>query len=75
MLTIEQENKVYQNRKDIIDKANENTFFVMFGTLKLPAKLSGNKLEYPVAYSGNYQTQISWKLAERIAQGECKIIE
>jgi hypothetical protein len=73
-LTIEQENKVYTNRLNVINKANEKKFFVMFGNLKLPAKLAGNKLAYPVAYSGNYCTEISWKLAERIANGECKVI-
>ena len=73
-LTIEQKNKVYLNRRAILEQCNEREFYVMFGALKLPAKIAGAKLEYPCVYSGNYKAEITWRLAERIASGEVKTI-
>ena len=74
-LTLEQETFIYNKRRNLINKANEHAFFIIFGNLKLPAKLSGSKLEKPIAISGNYMVQTTWKLAKRIANGEVITIE
>lgn len=66
----EQINQVYERRKNIIDKANQKQFYLIENRQKLPAKLSGCKLEFCVIYSGNIKAEINWRLAEMIAQGE-----
>jgi len=74
-LTPLQMSKLYSTRAILINKANSKDIFIMFGGLKLPAQIAGSKLEFPICFSGNYQCQISWKLVERLAEGEINLIK
>lgn len=60
----------------IIDKANERHFTITFGGEKYKAKLTGYRLPYPIIitekriFGNEVSTEISWRLAEKIANGE-----
>ena len=63
-------------RDEIIDKANEREFTLTFGNVKYKAILSGKKLDYPIIHTSRVlfkheiNCEISWKMAEQIANGE-----
>jgi hypothetical protein len=68
-------------REEIIDKANEREFTLTFGNLRYKALLSGKKLDYPIIYTPKalfkheISTEISWKMAEQIANGETNNVD
>jgi len=76
-LTADQFSILYDKRKALIEKANNlpHSFYIVENGQKWPAKLAGCKLDYCIAYSGNFKVEITWKLAERIANEEVKEID
>ena len=69
-----------QSDKDgIIINANNRQFTINLKAKKYPAKLAGNKCDYPFAYCLNefgqsIDVEISWALAARISTGETNFI-
>ena len=63
----------------IIDNANNRQFTININGKKYPARLAGNKCDYPFAWARNelgqdIDVQISWALAARISTGETNFI-
>lgn len=62
----------------IIDQANEREFYINTKLGKFQAKIAGTKLEFPYIYDNLHlgiTSEISWNLAQRIAEGTVKTIE
>lgn len=61
------------NRADILRKVNERGFDLVLGEDdERPARLTGAALKFPVVWTKDSEVscEISWALAERLANGE-----
>jgi len=65
-------------KEKIIDFANSKEIFVKTNLGTFPAKIAGSNLEFPYIYDNLHigiSSEISWKLAQRIAKGQINTIE